>query len=248
MKKYSCTSTALVLIVLLYILFPAIAYPNAAEPPSFTVIVSNPPEDLSLFLLLPNAGQTNAVKLIKEKKAWETYYRFFYHMSPSAGDKIENAVSIVGSSNQNFQVPLPVETFNRYNNLLTLDMVSKGLIIGQSAQRVPILVVLRVVSTLLIEGIVFFLFGYREKKSWLIFFGINILTQGGLNAMITGSGIGPYWMFGFIFGEVLILIVEIIAFISLVKELKKGRTVLFTVTANIVSLALGGLLIAYLPV
>ena len=50
---------------------------------------------------------------------------------------------------------------------------------------------------------------------------VNILSQGGLNAPITGPGIGPYWMIGFIFAELLILIVVMIAFIKLVPEHKK---------------------------
>ena len=114
--------------------------------------------------------------------------------------------------------------------------------------KVPLLIALRVMFTLIIEGFIFFLFGYREKRSWLVFLVVNILTQGGLNAMITGPGLGAYWMIGFIFGELVILIVEMIAFLKLVREHKKSRTALYTVVANAASLVLGGLLITYLPV
>ena len=55
-------------------------------------------------------------------------------------------------------------------------------------------------------------------------------------------------MIGFIFGELVILIVEMIAFLKLVREHKKSRTALYTVVANAASLVLGGLLITYLPV
>lgn len=237
-----------ILIILLQISFPAIIYSNAAEPPSFTVIASNPPEDLSLSLLFSGDERTDAIELKKDKKAWETYYRFFYHMSPSSGDKLTNAVLIAESNEQSFEITLPVETFKRYNNLLTLDMKAERLALGQPVQRVPVLIALRVVLTLFIEGIIFFAFGYREGRSWLIFFAINILTQGGLNAMLTGPGMGSYWMFGFILGEIVVLIVEMIAFIKLMKERGKGRIVLYTITANIASLVLGGFLIAYLPV
>src|SRR5665648_1216313 len=70
------------MVLLLSILFSTVAYANSAEPPSFTVIVSNPLEDLSLSLRFANEGKTEAIVLNEEHKAWETYYRFFYHMSP----------------------------------------------------------------------------------------------------------------------------------------------------------------------
>lgn len=248
MKPCNRIIIALIMFVLLAITFPSITYSNAAEPPSFTIITRNPPEDLSLSVQYSEERQSHAIELSIEKKAWETYYRFFYHMIPSGRDKLEDALIIVESSENNFQISLPSETFSMYNNLLTLDMETETLSIGQSPLRLPILVGLRVILTLLIEGVIFFLFGYRQRRSWFIFLTINLLTQGGLNAMITGPGIGSYWMIGFIFAEILILAIELIAFTSLVKEFKKSRTVLYTIAANIASLVLGGFLISYLPV
>lgn len=234
--------------MLLSISFSTAANANSAEPPSFTVIVSNPPEDLSLSLRFADEGQTEAIVLNKEQKAWETYYRFFYHMSPIGKDNLDGAVLIVQSSEKNFQCSLPAATFNTYNNLLTLDIETENLAIGQQPLRVPLLVTMRIILTLVIEGVVFFLFGYRKKASWLAFFTINIVTQGTLNAMLTGPGLVSYWWFGFIFGEIVVLIAELIAFICFVKELGKRTAAVYTVAANAASLILGGLLITYLPV
>jgi hypothetical protein len=235
------------MVLLSSISFSTAAYANSAEPPSFTVIVSNPPEDLSLSLRLADKGKTEAIVLNKEQKAWETYYRFFYHMSPIGNDNLDGAVLIVQSNGKNFQCSLPAATFNTYNNLLTLDMETENLTIGQPPLRVPLLVGMRIILTLVIEGVVFFLFGYRKKASWLAFFAINIVTQGALNAMLTGPSLGSYWGLGFIFGEILVLAVELIAFICFVKEFGKGRAAVYTVAANAASLILGGLLITYLP-
>ncbi|NLJ33518.1 MAG: hypothetical protein GX349_02860 [Firmicutes bacterium] len=258
MKGSSLVIVALMSITLLHIVLPPIVYANAAEPPSFTVIVANPPEDLSLSLLFSDSvlwsdgGQMDALELAKEKKAWETYYRFFYHMLPSGRDRLadglKNALLMVENGGQSLAIPLPSDTFSMYNNLLTLDMEAEILTVGQSAHRVPFLVTLRLVLTLVIEGIIFFLFGYRKKRSWQVFLLVNILTQGGLNVLITGPGIGPYWMIGFVLGELVILGAEMIAFLKLVQEQKKSRTTLYTVTANVASLILGGYLISYLPV
>lgn len=252
MNKHSRVLMISLSIILLWIAFPSIAYSNAAEPPGLLVTVSNPPGDLSLSLKFPGGEEISAIQLQKEKKAWETYYRFFYHASPVAGklgpDEFEGAVLMVEGSGIDFELALPGESFSRYNNLLTLDLEKEHLITGQPPYRVPSLVALRLFLTLLIEGAVFFLFGFREKRSWLIFLGVNLLSQGSLNAMITGPGLASYWMIGFILGEIAVLVAEIIAFILLVKEYKKSRIVLYTITANIASLILGGFLITYLPV
>lgn len=248
MKRYSKIIIFLMIIIVLVISFPTKIYSNAAEPPSFTIIVTNPPEDLSLSIMFEEDVHTEVIELHKQKKAWETYYIFFYHMIPAVRDNLENGKLFVESSDKSFQVSVPLETFSMYNNVLTLNMDTASLTMGQSPLRVPILVALRLALTLIIEGCIFFLFGYRKKKSWIIFFAINIITQGGLNAMITGPGIGSYWIFGFILAEIIILILEMIGFTSLVKENKKSRNAIYVITANIASLVLGGLLITYLPV
>jgi hypothetical protein len=102
MKSYNCILMVFAMVLLLSISFSTAAYANSAEPPSFTVIVPNPPEDLSLFLRFADEGQTEAIVLNKEQKAWETYYRFFYHMSPIGKDNLDGAVLIVQSSEKNF--------------------------------------------------------------------------------------------------------------------------------------------------
>lgn len=247
--RYSKSRIITFLIILVIsCLIPIATYANSAEPPSFTIIVSNAPKDLSLSLQFPNKGEMEGILLKKEQKAWESYYRFFYHMSPSRSIQLDGCMLIVKSAEKSFQCSLPVITFNRYNNFLTLDMETETLSVGQPKFRVALLVIMRVILTLLIEGCIFFLFGYRKKQSWIAFLAINIITQGGLNAMLTGPGMGSYWIFGFIFGEILVLAIELIAFIYFMKEFKKRRAVIYTVVANVFSLVLGGLLIAYLPI
>jgi len=245
MNRYSRILTVFAIVLLLSILFATAAYANSAEPPSFTVTVFNPPEDLSLSLRFADEEKAEAIVLNKEQKAWESYYRFFYHMSPLGRDNLDGAMLIIQSNEKNFQCFLPAATFNTYNNLLTLDLETESLTIGQPPLRVPLLVSMRIILTLVIEGVVFFLFGYRKKASWLAFLAINIVTQGALNAMLTGPSLGS---FGFIFGEFVVLAAELIAFICFVREFGKRRAAAYTVAANVASLILGGLLITYLPI
>lgn len=223
---------------------------NSAEAPGFTIIVLNSRENLSLSLQLPNDSLSNLRIRESEKKGWEKYYKVYFHyrVYPPKSEDIKDIRLIVQSSSKSFQCTLPEGTFDQYNNILTLDMNSETLTVGQSPLRVPALVALRVILTLLIEGAVFFLFGYRQKKSWLVFVLVNLLTQGGLNAMLTGPNLSNYWILGYIFGEIVVLIVEIIAFLSLIKEYRKRRVAFFVIIANTASLILGDMLITYLPV
>ncbi len=66
--------------------------------------------------------------------------------------------------------------------------------------------------------------------------------------MLTGPNLSNYWILGYIFGEIVVLIVEIIAFLSLIKEYRKRRVAFYVIIANTASLILGDMLITYLPV
>ena len=96
--------------------------------------------------------------------------------------------------------------------------------------------------------IILLLFGFRQKRSWLVFTAVNLITQAGLNAMLTGPDLGNYWIYGYLFFEIVVLAAELIAFLSLVKEFRKRRVALYVITANIASLIIGGMVITYLPV
>ena len=248
MQKPILIIAALMFLIIFALSYPAPVQANAAEPPGFLIIVQNPPADLSLSLQLPGKPQPVTIELQKEQKAWEAYFRFYYHQTSLGPIKLDDAVLIVRSSAAHFQKPLPADTFKTYNNLLTLDLQAQTLTVGQSWLRVALLVTMRVVLTLLIESMIFLLFGYRSKHSWLVFLTINLLTQIGLNVLFTGPLIGPYWLIGFIMVEILVILVEMIAFVILIKEHKKRRAVLFAVLANLLSLGAGGWLIANLPV
>ena len=228
--------------------FPTPALANSAEPPGFTVIVTHGPEDLTVSLQLEKAGKKEAVVLEKERKAWETYYRFFYHTLQGSREGLKGAVLLAETEQEQISFPFPNETVRTYNTILSLDWETKTLTQGQPFYRTPLLVGMRVVLTLLLEGILFYLFGYRQKRSWVLFFAVNLITQGILNAMITGPRIYSYWIFGLAFGEGIVFVVELLVYISLLREHGKGRGALCALTANLASFILGGTLIAYLPV
>lgn len=244
MKKKN--TLALALLLLISCLLPCPALANAGEPPSLTVLVSRPPDDLSMTLQLPDGSAQEALKLVKGTKAWEAYYRFFNtHLSGTSVD--QDAVLTVSYWGKNLQFPLTADDFS-YNSLVTLDLNAGTLTWGQPAWRIPLLVAMRVVSTLLIEGLVFFLFQYRQKRSWIVFLAVNLITQMLLNMSFTGPQYYGYWIIAYVLGEVLVLAAEMIAYTLLLREFSKGRGLVCALSANAASLILGGLMITYLPI
>ncbi len=245
MKKKHLLALALLALLLL----PSPALANSMEPPFLTVLVSQPPDDLSMTLQFSDGSQSKPILLEKSSKGWEAYYRFFN--SSLLDDFYESVkkdavLTVSYGGGDSFQLSLSPDDFG-YNSLVTLDLDTRNLTSGQPIWRIPLLVAIRVVSTLLIEGLVFFLFRYRERRSWLVFLSVNLITQTALNLSITGP-LYTGWMISYVFGEVIVFIVEAFGFTLLLREFKKGRAALCAVAANAASLILGGVLLTYLPI
>lgn len=234
----------------LLLIFPGTAVSaNSAEPPSLTVLVSNPPEDLELFVVL--SGKEKEVPLDRVSQGWEVYYRCWHFDLGIDWDEEWSGTLVVKTGGESFSCPLPEEKLEGYDSLVTLDLGKRTVTAGEKPWRQPLLVSLRVGLTLLIEGLVLLLFQYRTRRSWLTFLIVNLVTQTALNAVLaefSTSGPGALWLFFYAIGEFLIFIVEIIAYCCLFKEFSKKRAALYAFTANAISLLLGGYIISHLPV
>ena len=103
------------------------------------------------------------------------------------------------------------------------------------------------VLTLVLEGIVFFLAGYRQKRSWLIFLIVNLVTQGLLHAAIQGPFQFYTHFIRLIFGEILIFIVELCVFCGAIKEKCWQLSAFTAFAANLLSLFAGGWALLHLP-
>ena len=112
--------------------------------------------------------------------------------------------------------------------------------------RMVLIIGLRVLMTFLVEGAIFFLFGYREKHSWGIFLCFNAMTQLGLNLVLGGASMDSYVLFGYYLLELLIVIFEMAAFNFTLQE-KRGRSIIYAACANLASLMIGAWMIENLP-
>ena len=220
---------------------PVAVRANSAEPPSLVILVKNPAQDLSITLL---SGQ-NGIEAKVKRIAWEGTY-VFYSRDMRNGDKYTFKVTTGGES---FEVTLD-EPIEGYNNVYTFDVEKKIFTPGKYPFRSVLLVGIRLILTLLIEGLIFWLFRFRQKRSWLIFLAINLVTQGLLNIWLnneatTSSG---YLIIVLIIGEFFVFIAEMIAFPALINEHRKRRSLIYAFIANLFSLIAGGYLITLLPV
>ncbi|MBP2023671.1 hypothetical protein J2Z44_003513 [Clostridium punense] len=242
MKKWDKTLLIIMLLCTLIILnFPIKATANSAEPPALIILVNNPPKDLSIVL----ESGTVSENVRFSRRAWEGYYAFY-------------SKEIRGLSKYKFKISTAKESFEctiteplkEYDNVFTLDMANKQLIPGKSKLRDILLVVIRVILTLIIEGIVFWLLGFRQKRSWIIFLFINLFTQGALNFWLNWGGfvIESYLIIKLFIGEWFVFLFEVIAFPLLIKERQKATMVGYAFLANLVSLFAGGVIIAALPI
>jgi len=231
-----------VLIVLILLInLASVSFGNAAEPPYIMIIVPNAPDDLDIGI---GSNESFTKAKVVDKKI-EKYYIFY---SRDLGDIKEAPVHTlkIDANGHVYEISFDKPP-QRYQNIYTLNLESRTLNPGKSTARSITLVLLRVTMTLLIEGLVFFLFGFRHRRSWLAFLIINLLTQGALNIWINGLfSVQSYWFFGLVLIEVLITIAETVAVLCTIKE-HGIRRIFFAITANFLSFAAGAYLIAVLP-
>jgi len=229
----------ILLLLILLMTISDISYGNAAEPPSIMIIVTNAPEDLEISIG-EDIVYTEA-KIID--KLLEKYYVFYLRETKN----IINYTINVKTDNLSYEVDFEKPS-NTYQNLYTLNLQSQTLTPGKSIARSILLVSMRIIITLIIEGIIFYIFGFRDRHSWILFTVINLITQGALNIWINGLfSIQSYMFIGLIVIEVLILIVEGIAMVSGINEHNKSRRLLFVLSANLLSLVVGGYVLTVLP-
>jgi len=212
---------------------------NSAEPPSILIIVPNAPEDLEISISAEDAS----IKANVTDKVIEKYYTFYSRDLKTTTDYTFKITT--GGTSYNISIEKPL---TEYNNIYTLNLKNQTLTPGKLLSRSIFLVSMRVILTLVIEAIVFCLLGFRNKRSWIAFIVINLITQGTLNIFINGSSpLHGYIIFGLLFAEIFIIIFELIAFLAAIKG-DRWKIVFHVIIANLLSLFAGGYIITVLPI
>ena len=235
--------------LMLALLLPVDVAANAAEPPCMTVVVVNAPDDLEISLHHTDGTEVEALRLNAFYRSWETYYRFFYdHTAPYEKVDLQNLILTASTAEGSFDCVISAGSLKSYNNLFLLDPEDQTLTAGLYPGRYALIVTIRVLTTLIMEGVIFALFGYIEKRSWIRFLIINLFTQAGVNIALAGVSYDSYALLAYILVEIFVILTELIAFPSAVRERGTIRAIVYVLVANLISLYVGGLLISYMPV
>lgn len=99
--------------------------------------------------------------------------------------------------------------------------------------------------TLVLEGVVLLLFGFRQRRTWLVFLLVNLITQVGLHLFCNGQvlaaaqGNFSYYLLLMAVPELVIFAVEAVAYQALLQEHTHRRRVGYTLCANLASFLIG---------
>lgn len=227
------------LCVLMLSVLPISASANSAEPPSLVILINNPPDDLSIEIT--NTSGKNEATF--RQVAWEGYYIVYHDFRTDGIYKLR--VTTQGKS-FDCQTSQPLK---HHCSVFTLNLSTQKLAPGTAPLHSALIIFMRLVLTLLIEGALFWLFGYRNKRSWFVFLFVNLATQGLLSFLLIGDGnTSTYLLYELYFAEIPVFLLEMILMPILLKEHSKTRTVLFAFIANQISLIAGSYIITILPV
>lgn len=260
-------------ILLCLILLVGTAFADTGPKESLTITVTNAPEGVYyLDLLHQNESGTSNVdlddydsSLVEGLRSWENegWYPALVDGTnpPLFGDLVPGAdgthyftyfglpktFRIAVSSSDGAQATSEPFTRTVFYTHLTYDWESNTITTATSPAGFYALQFLStLVPTLLVEGVLLWLFGFRSKRDWLVFLFINLVTQAGLHLWIgtdlVSAGSHPMYYLVLVVAEIPILLVELIAYLFLLGEYGKGRRAAYAVCANLASYAAG-----YLP-
>lgn len=225
-------------LLLLLCLLPSVALANSVEPPSYVIIIPGG-DDRQELVLTDDQGREFLGE--RHEKFSESYYLFY---TPGTIERFELNVRHEGVESR-----LPLPRYGTYNNIFSLDLDSMTLVHGKMPFRTVLFTVIRVTVTLLIEGAILYLFGYRRKSTFALFLLINLITQAILAWYLHQQVLDLSYAFtlGLIVTEVVILAVEALFFSLFVKEHRIARGLIYVFAANLASFVVGFMLLRHLP-
>lgn len=186
-----------------------------------------------------------------------TYYVvYMWRMHVYEDHMVEEDITIrVRSPNmETYELTIPPDSLNGYQSVLTLDVNQKEIHPARSNLRTMIMVINRLIITLILESVVFFLFQYRNRRSWICFLLINITTQLLLSLFLLHSSwithfyIRSIDMAVILVAEVFIVFIEVVTCLLCIREHRKRRVILCVILSNMISYMIGSAFLMHLPI
>lgn len=230
-----------IMLCLVLLFVPILLLGNSAEPPSYIIIVPWADDSTTLTVLLDDKTTIHGTR---HDKFSESYFLFY---SDGLYDLSSHEKTLLVKNGKEDRVSLPQET--SYNQVYTLEHDTMRLTPGKMPFRVIFFASIRIVLTLLVEGAIFYAFGFRKKESYILFLLFNAITQGILIWYLHSTIVDfvGYFILGLIITEIIILAVEALLFTFFVKEKGSLRKLAYVFVANLASFAIGFMLLQHLP-
>jgi hypothetical protein len=236
--------------IILCLLDVCIAYANpvVVTPPAIIIIVPLAPADLKISIGSAEGKRTNYVIESRFLFSYSGPIAQVFNNSPIrfSDDPIK-----VTTSERSFEITPPM--ISGFSNVFTLNLDNQTLTLMNPSLRIAVSTFFRIILTLILEGIVFYLFGFRKKWSWVLFILVNVFTQSALNIWLNmlyhpiGLGFPSYIAPTIIVGEFFVFIVELLLFSLLAREHGLKRRIIYVISANLFSLTAGFFLITMIP-
>ena len=129
----------------------------------------------------------------------------------------------------------------------TVDWAARTANVPSPAMAYALQFLCMLLPTLLIEGVLLLAFGYRSRRSWLVFLLVNLVTQGGfalyLAVTVLNHGVSGWSLLFYLPIELIITVVESLLYRRLLTERSWERAVGYAIVANVCSATVGLLLI-----
>ena len=219
---------------------------SAVVQPSFQVWVSNGPltDDADFHLAIwTSEGMVCGLKYYAKRDSAAVWAVGDPNFRSRIGSGSAYLAAEYKGVRRDFELTQPL--LSRYEIKLALDWRSGELSLKKTARGGRILeAAARLLLTLLLEGAVFYLFGYRAKRSWIVFFITNFATQIVLSVLMVqmiwrSAGIlASFWLL-----ELYLMIFELAVYYFALREWDKGRACLSAVCTNLVSVTFGSVLL-----
>ena len=138
----------------------------------------------------------------------------------------------------------PVLERESLQSSVTVDYETKAVTVPPVWRAYAVQLLATLTITLVIEGIVLVLFGFgRQKRNWLVFLLVNLVTQGGLALWTAHTfllhGLSGWSALSILPAELVIFPVEMIAYALLLTGQPRSRAAAYGFLANLFSAVLG---------
>ncbi|MDR1629485.1 MAG: hypothetical protein LBS36_04645 [Oscillospiraceae bacterium] len=238
-SRFIKTFFSFMVVFLLFFAFESNAYASASSP-TLILIVSNAPSDISVSLSEEAAGPSIRTA------AWKKYITVY----PKDFDCYDADLTLnLSGGSQSLEVVIKKGTLSGPADFVSLDFKNQTILPGRTPGQYAASIIIATSLTFLLEGILFYRFGFRKKSSWVIFLLSSAFLYGIVNAWLYLCFPLIFVMIGARFiSEFFIIPFRICVFYFIFRKERKHHFWGYVLKTDVLNLILGILLIIFLPI